>query len=245
MKKLLVVLIVALFTSTLFGQTVLLEEDVAGDTIPETFGPNLKRYRHLYFEYGFLADKPEGDGLEMLYGHSHNFGIGLRYKYRMTNFLALGWDIHITEWTYRIKQTDHKVFPNDIKHKREKLTVNNFGLEFYTRLNFGKRGNHIGNFIDLAAFGNYIIGASHYTLDVLDTVNINNAGRVHTTNKDLIYLENINYGFKLRFGINRYVISASYRFSDLIKDNFVDLPEDVVLYPELPRLFIAFQIGIH
>ncbi len=236
MKKLFLLFLTIVFTTVLFSQTVLLEEDVAADTIPETFGPNLKKYRHLYLEYGFLADRAENDSMKMIYGHSHNLVFGLRYKYKISNFLALGWDIHISSWSYRIKQNDNKILPNDIKHDKERLTVSNLGVEFYTRLNFGKRGNHMGNFVDFAAFGNLTAGGEHYTYDKLDTVDINNANKVEVRNRGLNYLEPYNYGVKLRFGLNRYIFTATYRVSDIIKNN---------TYPELPRLFIGFQIGLH
>ena len=239
MKKALTLLLITIFASTLFSQTVLMEEDVAGDTIPETFGPNLKQYRHLYFEYGFLIDQPEEDGLEIKYGNSSNLVFGMRYKYKMTKWFAIGWDVHLSSWVYRIKQDTSKIFPNNIQHDKEKLTISNAGLEFYTRFNFGRRGNQIGKFVDLAGFGNFRTGATHFTLDKLDAVNINNADKVKTSNTGLIYLEDINYGAKVRLGINRYVLTATYRISDIIKDPPFNT------YPELPRLFVGFQIGLH
>ena len=53
----------------------------------------------------------------------------------------------------------------------------------------------------------------------------------------LKYYEPFNYGVLARFGINRYVIYANYRLSDLFKSSYN--------YAELPRLTLGVQIGLH
>ncbi|MFH2141843.1 MAG: hypothetical protein ABIJ97_05440 [Bacteroidota bacterium] len=236
--RLFILLLILLFAVNCFPQTVLLEEDVEGDTIIQKNGPNLKRYGHLFLDYGLFADKPEGSGLDIMYGNSSSFGAGYRYKYKITNFLAFGWDLHFSGWTFRIKQNDQKTFPDTILHKRERIGISNWGGEIYIRINYGKRGNQIGKFIDFAGYGNWVRGADHFTLDKLSTPNAVHAKIVRTTYSDLLYIEKYNYGVNFRLGFNRFVMGASYRLSDLILESFNT-------YPELPRLHIFLQIGIH
>lgn len=221
-----------------FSQEILLEEDVAGDTIIEKNGPNLKRYGHFFFDYGFFADQPEGDGMEIQYGFSNALTFGYRYKYKLNNTFAFGWDMHLSSWIFRIKQNDQKTFPDSILHTKERLTAGNLGGEIYLRINYGRRGNQIGNFIDLAGYGNWIYGATHYTKDKLDNPNSVHAKIVETSYTNLGYIDQYAYGVNCRLGFNRFVLGASYRLSDIILETYNT-------YPEMPRLSVSLQIGIH
>ena len=64
-----------------------------------------------------------------------------------------------------------------------------------------------------------------------------NGNIVSTTVTRLNYLNDGNYGAYAQFGINRYVVYAKYRLSDMFNNS--------VQYSELPRLIVGFQIGLH
>ena len=239
MKKLFTTLLSIIFLSTyVAGQDVLLEEDVKADTIKKTVGPNLKHFTHLYLDLGFIAGKSETEGADINYGKSYTFSVGYRYKRKISNFYAIGFDINYYLMSYNLKQENSKILPNDSLHNKEKLIFNNLGLELYNRFNFGKRGNYIGTFIDIGAYGNWAYKVKHYTKDELDNADINNAKINEVTNTGLVYPEELNYGVKARIGINRFVLSATYRLSDLFKEKYS-------YYPELPRLSVGLQIGLH
>jgi len=220
------------------AQTVLLEENVEKDTITPKWGQNYKNYQHFYIDYGFLVDQPEKKGADIKYGNTHTFSIGYRYKRRLCNFYAIGFDLSYYRFTYNLKQDSNKILPNTLQHNKEKLIFNNLSLELYNRFNIGRRGNLIGKFIDIGVYGNWAYGIKHFYRDELSNANPNNhANIVEVTNKNLDYMENINYGLRARVGINRYTISANYRLSNFFKEKYN--------YPELPRLSIGLQIGFY
>ncbi len=76
MRKFLFVFILLISGLQIYSQSVLLEEDIAGDTtIPKT-GPNRTNFYHFYLELSFAAGNSEGKGNDIIYGVSNDFGIG-------------------------------------------------------------------------------------------------------------------------------------------------------------------------
>ena len=159
------------------SQTVLLEKDVNADTIPKTGGPNLQHFSHFYFGYGLVLGA-DAVGSEIRYGSSTDFAYGYRYKRKLSEFYAVGFDVFYHSTTFHLKQDSTKVLPNNILHdekgEKEKLTFHNLSLGLYNRFNFGKRGNYIGNFLDLGARIDWPFSVVYFTKDNLNTTNDNN-----------------------------------------------------------------------
>ena len=203
------------------------------DTVLGKHGPNLKNYSHFYIGLGYVLGKPDSAGSDILRGRSTDFTLGYRYKFRICNFFAIGYDIDFNSYTYALKQSDNnKTLPDTIKHNKEQMNFNDLGLSGYMRFNYGKRGNRVGNFIDLGAYGDWTFAANHFTRDKMTNGNI-----VKTTVSHLKYFNSINYGAIARIGFNRYVIFANYRLSDIFKKSYN--------FSELPRITIGLQIGFH
>ena len=153
-----------------------------------------------------------------------------------SNFYAIGVDISYCKTTFRLKWKPIKILPNDSLHDKEKLTFHNLSLGLYNRFNFGKRGNYIGNFLDLGAKVDLPFYVVHFTKDKID-VATNNGRIVKTRTTALTYINPIYYNAFFRFGINKYVITGSYRLSDLFKGNNK--------YTELPVMTLGIEIGMH
>src|SRR5688572_29727495 len=120
MKKYLLVL--AAFAGLLFNasaQNVLLAQDVAKDSIQEKFGPNLKHYTHFYLGYGFVVGPSENQGSQVKYPSSHEWVIGLRYKYKVGEVYALGLDLALTPQVFHLKQQKKKTLPTTIQYENE------------------------------------------------------------------------------------------------------------------------------
>ena len=129
-----------------FSQTVLLEQYPENDTIVKKWGKNRAHFAHAYFDFGFTASGAE-DGAEITYGNSINLDFGVRYKRRISNNYALGSDLSFGMYSYRLKQDEEtKILPDNIEHDKEKIILSTLKLEVFQRINFGKRGNHIGRF---------------------------------------------------------------------------------------------------
>jgi hypothetical protein len=231
MRKYILILSLLILTISVKSQTVVMHQDV-NDTLIPTNGPNLKNFSHFYIGYGFIAGKSEGSGSDIIYGRPGNFVLGFRYKFKVCNVYSIGFDVSFNTYTYNLKQDSAKIFPNNFLHDKEKLNLTNFGLGLYNRFNYGRRGNMVGNFIDLGAYADWTAGANNYTRDKMPNGNI-----VKTTISKLNYIEPFNYGVFGRIGFNRYVIFGNYRITDIFKPTYT--------FSELPRLTIGFQIGLH
>lgn len=220
-----------------FSQGVVLEQDVNKDSIPPTFGPNLKNYGHTYIGLGWVLGQSDSAGATINMGSSTDFVVGYRYKRKLSNFYAIGFDLNYGVTSFNLKQDSSKILPNGVLHDKEKLNTNQLGLILYNRFNFGKRGNYLGKFIDLGGYGNFTFNVKHIYKDSYVIANSDNASVRKVVNTGLVYTNPVNYGVQARIGFNRYVFYGSYRLSDLFKSNFI--------YPELPRIIIGFQIGMH
>ena len=259
MKKIIFsIFIFSLFTFFATAQSVVLEEDVKSDTIVKKWGANRSHFQHLYFDLNFVVD-PAEKGAEVRYGLSHGIGIGYRYKKRLCNTFALGLDGSYRFFKYDIKQHKDKKVPKGINYNgdydKEKYKTHTLSGEAFLRINVGKRGNLVGNFLDIGAYGSWIFGFNHwYKQDYKENwYNVNKPEKETVSETGLNYVEDIEYGLRARIGINRYVLSVSYRMSDLFNGKIVKegvyptYPIGINLenMPELPRLQIGLQIGLH
>src|SRR5688500_2386900 len=113
MKKYLLFFVLLAGTVTdLLAQRILLEQDVSGDSIMETYGPNRKHFGHFYMGFGFVAGPAEASSSDVDYFKSHEVLFGYRYKYRVSNFYALGFETTFGTQTFEIKQHAGKGLPS-------------------------------------------------------------------------------------------------------------------------------------
>ncbi len=229
MKFILSILLLVVSTSV-FSQDILLKQNVIGDSVRPTYGPNLKNYFHTYIGVGFPVYTNEHVNYTK-FGSSAAFDFGLRYKRRITNFLAIGLDAGISPAAYKIKQSDGKTVPDTILNDREKLQITSILSSAYMRINIGRRGNFIGNYFDLGAYGGWNAIKKH------KTYNDNAEGeKVKAVTSGLKYINNFSYGAIARIGVSRLALTASYRLSDIfISSNAM---------PELPRLIVGLEMGL-
>ncbi len=239
MKKFLILSILLIIGTTMYSQKVLLMEDLDADTITKKWGKNLKHYGHLYMGLGFSASAAE-KGAEVIYGASSNFDFGYRYKYKICNYYSIGADLNINTHIYRLKQDEEtKIVPDNVEHDKERIQTTGLKLELYQRFNFGKRGNHIGNYFDIGAYGSYFLSTQHYTMDKNPGWNPD-IGKIETVSSNLDYMEDFEYGLTTRLGFGRWVFFGKYRMSDL----FVNTDNLQTPYPELPALNVGFEISL-
>lgn len=238
MKKNTVILLLSffLFGLTLSAQKVLFENQVDPDDFYNTYGANEKNFSHFYLGTGMHIMQGES-GATIQHGKTYTPQIGLRYKRKLNNTFAIGYDFSWMKYNYNLKQEPGKLLPNDVINDKEMLVFNSFGLELYYRINFGRRGNYMGTFFDMGAYGNWAYRNKHVTVNDFDDDLGLLYGRRIVTNRKLKYTQPFNYGVRGRIGINRYVIFGEYRLSSLFKEEFN--------FPELPKLQVGLQIGIH
>lgn len=226
-----------LITFNATAQNPLIEETVPQKIEEPEKGPNQKTFLHGFIGYGLILGGGEGSGGTINYGKSGGWHFGIRKKRKLSNFYSVGYELFYSINTFSLKQDSTKKFPNSSLHTKEHLRTNELGFSIYNRFNFGKRGNRIGNFIDLGAFGTWVAGASHTFFDKYAIANSANASNTTVTNRGLIYISDFNYGAQTRIGFNRLVFFGNYRVSNLFNGK-------IASYPELPRLITGIQIGL-
>jgi len=240
MKKQLLLITFIILHIFLFSQTIIMDVEVEDQTIKPKWGKNLSHFIHSHFGYGMVVDNFKGNGANIKNIASKEIFFGLMYKKRITNYYANGLNLTWSFNTYHIKQNSNKSFPSNINYSKEKFNYNSLSFEYYNRVNFDRRGNYIGKFIDVGVYGFVCTRASYVNILSQDTLNINFSKKVKTKSFMPDYLENIGYGFNARLGWNNYVLYCKYRYSNLIKPK-----QEYDNYPEFPRLTVGLQIGIH
>jgi hypothetical protein len=164
-------------------------------------------------------------------GLSSGLDLGLRYKRRITNYLATGLELGINATSYKLKQNDPKTIPDTVINDKEKFQISSIMSSGYVRINVGRRGNFIGNYIDLGAYGGWNFQQKH------KTTNENSDGeKVRVSTTRLKYVENFSYGLLARIGVSRYALTAHCRLSDIF--------ESAKAIPELPRLILGVEVGL-
>jgi len=225
------------------SQTVRLHEDVnALDIEKPKHGENMANFDHWYVDYGFFAMPSDGEGADLRYLFSHTFSFGYRYKRKLNNYFAVGTSASYMLIIYDLEQKVGKKIPDEVLHKKEKFNMNTVYGDIYFRINFGKRGNIIGKYIDFGAYGDWAFNVKNLIVDkVENTGNANSYNEVKTVRRNLNYYNPISYGTIVRIGINRYSVFGMYRISDFFSTDF----KTSISKTELSRLSVGLQIGLH
>ncbi|MCB0430223.1 MAG: hypothetical protein H6585_03575 [Flavobacteriales bacterium] len=214
-----------------YGQAVLMEEDVAGDTVPDMYGPNR---RHFVFEYvGFGSHGGQAEKNGRINGASSiQSRLGYTYKLRINQLLATGISLGYAYDVFAIKQTDNKAIPDTVRHSSEKMRFHLLTSNAFFRISLSpRRGNILGNYIDLGGYGNCVLGANHKTIDDMP-----DGTRIKTVVSREGLHETLQYGLFSKLGFQFVVIFAEYRMSDLFKAN-----RNI---PETPRFMAGIEFNL-
>jgi hypothetical protein len=215
------------------AQQVLVQANVADDTIKTTFGPNRRYFGHAYVDYALLAG-PAGHGAELRPGlASAELRGGGRFKVRFSQTVALNLDLGYAFQHFDLAQTDHKVVPNAVRHREEGLSLHQLYSEVSLRLNAGRRGNSVGSYLDLLAGGGWVAATAHSTED--DPAP--GIGSVETTERGLPYLRRWTGSAGARLGFDRYALVGRYRLTPAFGRAYA-------AWPELPRWALGVEIGL-
>ncbi len=239
MKRVLIMIAIAMLPMAFSAQTLLMEEYPGNDTIVPKWGKNLKHFIHPYLALDMMVGDFSNSSASLKYPAT-GFSFGFRYKRKFTNFYAMGLDFSMNAIGYGIKQESEKTFPDSgIVYDKQSINMSALSLEYYNRINFDRRGNKIGKFLDIGAYGFFNVNSWCYTRMEFDTLSVGYSKKVETQYYRPDYLNNYGYGVSVRIGYNALVLSARYRLSDLIKtDKYKG-------FPELPRLMVGLQLSIH
>lgn len=199
------------------------------------FGPNRLFFMHVFGQLGVMP-------LPQIYGSQTNwwswsFAYGVRSKLKL-----FYWNAIVLDATYRydrfgIRQNTVKLTPlTTERHVRERISLHNFSVTACDRINFRRRGNVLGIWLDLGVYADNILRSTNVFLD--EHYDSNSTTGYHyktkTTIARLAYIEKINYGFTVRTGGEFTSFFIQYRMNKLFS---VDTPNN----RDLPN--IIFGIG--
>jgi hypothetical protein len=227
--SLLLFLIFLFCRSIVIGQEVIMDKRVTKEMFITKKGPNTLRFTHVYLSLSTFI-KTSAAQADPKYPGSLLYCLGLRTKYKIAEWYALGYELE-----YRLSNFRYaKIHDNLTNHDVDRILGNSLALSFFQRFNFDKRGNYIGKFMDMGIYGELPFSTSNILIDHKDTLS---SGQQKLVLTGLKYLNFMNYGLTLRLGYNRLVLFAMYRLSDVFKPSYNRL--------DLPRLNVGLQIGIH
>ncbi len=216
MKYTLLILLSVFFIPAVMPQSVVISKNV-DEQYKSTFGPNLRHYGHFYIGLAAMPgfDANSGSAVE-LFG-SGEYAAGYRYKLKLLSFYALGLDLSYEHTRYNFNIDDLSVFNpyNPLTfaqdEKRHLLVNNAFTLEIYQRINFGKRGNTLGNFLDMGIYGSW----NHTVKEVIVKTYGDNdyLGKSRLVNRKLDINEPLSYGLSARIGHEKFALYGKYRLS--------------------------------
>jgi hypothetical protein len=212
------------------AQEEILEMNPAVDTVESVKGPNRKHFVHPFMSFGMCVDAGE-TGAQVKQPRIDQFSFGVRYKRRIAEHFAWGWDLAYNVNDYSLKQNLIKTTPDSFLYDRQRMLFYNAQAGLYLRINYGKRGNTLGKYIDLAGYGDAVIAHTLYTKYHLMDNSV-----VRSRRTGLGYFQRLNYGAQVRFGFKKMIIYGQYRLSDMFYK-----PEN---FAELPRIIAGIQFSL-
>ena len=240
MRKLIFSLLFALcvLPGSLLAQRVLVHEepDTSGE-IP-LYGKNRSLYVHPLMKLGVFAPVYE-KGLRLNFW-STSVSAEARMKAKICRWNALVLDFGYRCDRFILDQKDSSYLPWFTgNHKRERLSTHNLSFALCDRINFGKRGDILGIYLDFGFYGDFLMRGAHLVVDEYYDSNSPVASHVKSKTKltQLNYLNRLNYGFTARFGWEWGSFYAMYRMTDLIMDESV-----FVQYPDMPRVVAGVEL---
>lgn len=239
MRNILLFILFILFSVHTNAQNVIIKQDVGMDFKHDDYGPNKKYFKSTFTGFGFLFGSPDSIGSEINWYKSLYYETGRRSKKQLSPFYAIGREASLNVKSYSIKQHDQKTFGGFQKHKSERLLLINANICLYNRFNFKpKRGNSLGKYLDIAAYGEYTLMGRHIITDKIDPLSGYKNGKYWL--RGLKYLNKLNYGVQARIGFSALTFVCSYRLSEIFKKT---IQTD---YVEIPRFTggICVDVGL-
>ncbi len=245
MKKHIIILILLAIGINSFSQEYVISENVSEYDYFEMpkYGINGKNYIWFFMDMSFYTPNPIDDQAKIQYGRSNAFTLGLKYKHRIFNWFGTGLKVAFSTQKFRYTNTRINNFTFDTlisNPASTKYILNSFEGEYYLRFNFGKYGSSLGKYLDLGVFGGYVAN----TKEVIKIKHKNSNKLVKEQelfNKNLSFIENLQYGGVARIGIKKLAIVAKYRLSDIIEKQTLNQYKTY----DLPKLSVGIELNLY
>jgi opacity protein-like surface antigen len=230
--------------AVIHSQTTLLQRDVRKQmerNQQDDFGPNSKFFQSGVLGFAWTMPINTNDSLEVTNDiNSNQLVFGNRYKLKLNEYFALGMDIVYMRQGFSIRQGNTNLLSPEHIHKKQRLAFHNLAVGGHVRINFQKRGDYLGSYVDLGAELHWVMAERHFTLDKVDPSQHQGAEKIRIQSSHLDFTRDIQHYAVARFGVNTIIASARYRFSDIF--NASENINNGMKLPELPRFSIGVEI---
>jgi hypothetical protein len=211
------------------AQQVLLQTDVANDTIPNRTGPNRRYFGHLYVGYALAAGP---SALDVKRGAtSSELQIGGRLKRRLGPYFAVNTDLRYAYLRYGLDpDAAARPAPFGTGFESQVIGYHQVQGEASLRLNPARRrGNTVGRYLDLLAYGGWAF-ATNYACEGPGP----SGGRLEVVAHQPGYLARWQGGVGARVGSNAFALVGRYRLSEALRGPGL---------PEPPRWQLGIEVG--
>jgi len=242
MRRLLLILLVFCLASA-NAQDILLKQTTKAVLADKgDVGPNKKKYAHNYLGVTFAIPTRLENETNIYGGSSVGFEYGRRFKRKLSNAFSVGFDLSASYMQYRSKKDTFSFYrqiygvvaPDSLVTDKLSYTVARFAP--YFRINFGKRGNHLGKYVDLAFYGEFMISSSHVAKLKHENDPLVKKSQFRT--RHLKYTNKLFYGPELRYGNAFYNFYIRYRIPDIFNDKLSANPY------QLPNVLAGINLVI-
>lgn len=206
-------------------------------------GPNTRNWWSSYMQVGFLVPLENQDSIGVKENFSNMmFETGWRYKFKMNENLSTGLDFGYNYQEYNIRQSGSKnLLSLNIINDKQLIRMHALAGGAYVRINFGKRGNIVGKYLDLAGNIQYSFRDEMLIRNKVEPSTGMPAEKVKNVYIHLPFVRDLHYFATARFGWNFISIFAKYRLSDFFTP--VMYFYDNKTLPNLPYLHIGIEIS--
>ena len=211
------------------AQQVLLQTDVANDTIPNRTGPNRRYFGHFYVGYALAAGSSV---LGVRPGAaSSELQVGGRLKRRLSSVFAFNTDLRYAYLRYGLDPEVARPAPFGPGFDSQVLSYHQVQGEASLRLNPARRrGNTVGRYLDLLDYGGWAFSTSYAT----EGPNPSGGGRLEVVAHRPDYLARWQGGVGARLGSNSLALVGRYRLSEALRGPGL---------PEPPRWLLGLEVG--
>lgn len=241
-------LCLALALSDSSAQRVIFKRDVEEQirrVYQDSTGPNGNYFAHSFIGLGMIVPVNTSDSTAITEnGRSNQFYAGFREKIKFNKTFALTIDLLYVHQKFNIRQDEQiNIFSPGKINDVQKFNTNSIGLGGGLRINYGKRGNVMGRYIEVGGDIGYVFANRLFTRNRVDAATNNGAEKIKLSYNNLDYVRPLMYSANLRAGFNHFVFFARYRVNDQFKrsDHFYPIGT----LPELPRICIGLEIALY
>jgi hypothetical protein len=219
------------FTSDAFSQRVVMDETVNDQIFSRKFGPNGTHYFWIFGRWAFPVSLRNEQSVKAIF--SSDIIYGIHYKYRLNNFLSTGGDFALsTSWSRM--QDVNRLNPYSLLSEwdKERIKSNSIMVAWYVRINAGRRGNHLGRYLDAGIYGGYNYFVSH----IFSGMDAGKTKIVAMRTAPSYISKMPSWGICGGLGINHIRLTGQYRMSDFLIPGKVN-------GGDLPRLTLGLEYG--